>query len=327
MLLFAWLALADDPTVALPPDAGLPSYTITETDTATLDIDAAIDQAIAARQAGDLAGCRAILDRLAGRVPAPRMPWYLYQRGILAELEWKPQEAVERYREALVLVGDDPTASADVRFRLAQVLEEVGDTGGALEQMRAVEKARGLSVDDALAIALQNGTLAVRENPRRGLPDLEAAIAAAEAAGVHSWLRAKAYYTLIDALLDAADTIELTGGEKRVVRRLTTRAETIATAERQVAALAATQEVEWVLAALVRLGDAYRSLAEALEASPAPRSLTPEQVTIYRAELAERAENLRARARKAWTAGLELAARTGHETPRVTMLKERLGQR
>lgn len=327
MMLLLPLLHADDPYAALPPDAGLPAYTITETDTATLDVDAAIEQAIAARRAGDLVGARGIFDRLEGRVPAARLPWFLYQRGILAELEWKPEEATARYRQALVLVGDDPTASADVRFRLAQVLEELGDPDGALEQLRIVGRARGLSVDDTLAIALQEGVVAVARDPRRGLEPLQDALATAEAAGSHPWLRAKGYYALVDALLDEADATLLTGGQKRIVKRLTARAATISAAEQQVIALTRTEEVEWVLAALVRLGDAYTKLADDLAATPAPRSLTPEQRDLYRVELDDRAENLRARARHAWRGGVELAARTGHESPRVGALRERLGER
>lgn len=302
----------------------MPPWAIVETGEATLDIDRHVEHAIEVRRSGDLAGAAALLDALDGKVPAPRRPWWLYQRGITAELAGDLERARDLYREAIVLTGDDVLASADARFRLAGVLEELGDATGALREVEALEGLRGLPPADALSVALQAGIAGVAAGERRAIGDLEAALGEAEAAGSHPWLRAKARYVIARALLDEADATLLVGGERKVVRRLTARAEAVAAAEQQVLAVIQVGEVEWILAALLRLGDSYRALGDALVAAPVPRRLEPAEAEVYRAEVASRAENVRRKARHAWSQGVELAARFGVESRHVATLRDRL---
>jgi tetratricopeptide (TPR) repeat protein len=315
------LALAQEGVDQVPADAGLPGWAIGESAPPLFDVDRTIDEAIDLRRNGDVAGSATLLAGIVDLVPPERRGWYLYQRGIAEELRWHFAEARAFYEQAIA-AGGDPVP--DARFRLALVLEDLGDPQGALAQMQILARERGFDEDDQLTVALQTGISEVDTGHRRsGVRTIESALAALEGTESHTWLRAKARYALAQALLAEADALALHGSQRKVVRRLKARVARITAAESQITALVYLKEPEWIVASMILLGDAWRALADALETAPPPASLTPEQVVIYQQNLDVYAENARTKAFHYWDQGVEVANRLGFESPKVQVLKDR----
>jgi hypothetical protein len=307
------------------------------------DAMAVIDQAIERRLAGDLAGGRRLLDEAEPHVEPAERAWFLYQRGIFKELAWDATGARADYEAAIQLfehpAGGGPggatggATAADARFRLALVLEDLGLPAEALAQMRTLSKLRGLDDDDALTVSLQEAiSRAGAARPgsgraRRAISKLLDVVAEADAAGGHSWLRAKGRYTVARGLFDEGTGIALDGSEKRIVARLEDRVEHIKLAEQQIVLVIGIRgplpEPEWIVRSLLDLGDAWAALADALQGIREPSGLTPAELAGYRAGLGERATNLRRRAWEAFDQGVEVAARLQFESPWVGRLRDR----
>ncbi len=69
------------------------------------------------------------------------------------------------------------------------------------------------------------------------------------------------------------------------------------------------QQPNWMIAATDRLGWAYEQLSDTIENAPLPRNLNEEQLEIYRADLAEKSEKIRAMAVEAYKKSLDEAIR------------------
>lgn len=315
------LILALFVALAAPPDAEPPVRPEPAEMALATDTRASIALAIERRRAGDTEGARALLVEIEPLVASEDRSWYLYQRGVTEELSWNPAEARAFYEQVLAIDGAE---AIDARFRHALVLEDLGDDAGALEDILLLAKLRGLDERDETTVALQRGITEVNtRRVRRGVARIEAALATVEGGTTHRYMRAKARYTLAQALLDEADRLRLKGSQKRIVRNLTGRAERIKAAEQQVIALVALEEPEWILASLIALGDSYGRLSDELRATPAPRKLTDEQEAIYREQLAKKAENVKTKAYHSYDQGVTLATRLAFESPRLATLKER----
>lgn len=319
-----------DQLAAEAPD---PTDPIRIAEAGSYDVLDVLDQAVERRQAGDLAGARALIVEAEPHVTAAQRPWFLYQRGILAELSWDFAAARADYEEAIRLYeggGEHPGGgtAADARFRLALVLEDMGDAEGALAQVRAVAKLRGLSEDDTTTLALQEAISRVNVakpatgRARRATGRLLDTLAAADPGGGHTWLRAKARYTVARALFAEAGAVPLQGSQKRVVRHLEERVRYITAAEKEIVTLVGLAEPEWILRSLLDLGDAWAALADAVDGAPPP-DLSAEELATYRDLVTDKLLNLRRRAWESYEQGVQLAARLGFESPWVGRLAER----
>jgi hypothetical protein len=317
-LLLLASTFAEDGVDRVPSEAA-PGEGVAESAPPLFDIDRTIAQAIELRQEGDVAGAATLLAGLNGLVPPEKTGWWLYQRGICEELRWNFAEARVLYER--VLSGPDPLP--DARYRLALVLEDLGDPAGALEQMQVLARLKGLDERDAATVALQTAISEVNSGKRRGLKDLQAALAPLEGTPSHTWLRAKGHYAVAHALLAEADALRLQGSEKKVVKRVKGRVARITAAEGEITTLVRLAEPEWIVAAMILLGDSYKKLGDDLEASPAPGRLDEAEVELYRAGLGKYVENARTKAWHYWDQGVEVANRLGFESPKVQVLKER----
>lgn len=337
------LALAQAPADTVPEEGRMPAWEIGESNPDVFDVIGAIDQAIQRRRDGDLAGARLLLTSIERELSPDQRPWWLYQLGICEELAWKPDAARALYEEAIRLyesgaasgtAAGTPGTAADARFRLALVLEDLGRDDEALAQMQILAKLRGLDEADAASVALQRGIALVNAGRvRKGLALLQETLIPldrAEPAGAatsghrsHTWLRAKARWVIARELLDTADAYSLTGGERRVVRRLTARAEHIQAAEEQIITLIGLEEPEWILQSLLDLGDSYANLADDLERAPVPGRLDPGASAVYQLEIKGKVKNVRDKAFHAYDQGVALAVRLGFESPKVATLKDR----
>ena len=314
-------ALAQEGVNHAPADTTVPGGPVAAGNPPLFDLDRTVAEAIRLRQTGDLRGATALLEGLGGLVPPDALGWWLYQRGICAELQWQFTEARALYEDVVARNGDHV---ADARFRLALVLEDLGDPDGALLQMQALARLNGFDEDDRLTLALQQGISWVNTGKvRRGTRALEEALARAPADGRQSWILAKARYTLVARQLADADHLALTGGEARVVKRLKRRIAAIQAAERAITVLVGLAEPEWIVASMRALGDSWQRLGDDLVAAPPPPRLTAAEAAIYRQSLLPYAENARTKAFHYWDAGVQLAHRLNFESPKVQALKER----
>ena len=258
---------------------------------------------------------------LAAYTPFPEeQAWYLYQRGICEELANRPTVAEGLYRQAIAA-----GAVQDAHFRLALVLEDQGRDQEALDEVIGLAKLKGFDEKDQRTLDLQLGISEVNTGKiHRGVKRVEATLALLEAGPTHTWMRAKARYTLATVLLKDADKLDLRLPERRQVRRLTRRAEALQAAEEQIAAIARLNEPEWVLAGLIALGDSHAKLAKEIAAAAPPHRLTAAEDQIYREMILDKAKVIDGKTRHIWQSGVDLAARIQWESPRVTLLKERL---
>jgi tetratricopeptide (TPR) repeat protein len=280
-----------------------------------------IDDAIARRLGGDLAGARALLEVAEPTISAAERADYLYQRGICEELSGDLVLAENDYRQAIDASGG---VLQDARFRLALVLEAGHRDAEAMAQLRVLDRSRGLDPGDHVTLELQRGVTQLAMGRRAaGTRTLTRALAADLGTSDRSYMRAKAHAMLAGAEGERAAGLVLTGSEKRVVRRLEKRGAAIRAIEGHVVAMAKLQEPEWVLQGTLVLGDAYAALSRDLAASPAPRRLDQAQSALYTAALAPHVDQARAKALHSYEQGISLARRLQWESPRVALLQAR----
>jgi len=321
MILLVLHALATEGVDEVPPDAALPGWRVGET--APFDVRTTIETAIRLRTEGDLPGATTLLAGVSDLVGPELRNWYEYQRGINEELAWHFAEARTWYERVIERGGEHVP---DARFRLALVLEDLGETEAAAAQMRELARLKGLDESDVLTLALQGGITDIHNGRvRRGTRALTEALAATEGGPTHTWLRAKARYTLARQSLAEADATSLTGSQRRLVRRLKARIALIDAATAEIVRVVNTPgpEPEWILASLLALGESYRRLGDDLAAAPPPASLSAEEQARYHELLRPYVENAYTKAWHYWDEGLAMAGRLGFESPKVQTLKER----
>lgn len=302
------------PPAAVPPAAPLsaaPAYSPA----------ALLDQAIELRQRGD----RAASDRLLAELeplmgPDLRGEW-LYQRGVSAELAGDHAAAADLYRRSAATPGP---RVADARMRLAYMLEELGRYEEALDQIALLSGMGGWGEADARALELQRGiTELYLGEERRGLRRIEAALAALEGTQDLAWLRAKARYMLARHHYLIAADIPLAVRDRKAGRNLRSRALEMKAAEDEVIEVARLQQVEWVLASLILMGDAYRDLAAELRSAQPPKGLDSVQLLAWQNEIDHYADNAETKAWNAYDQGVQFATRLGWESPRLLEIRAR----
>ena len=109
--------------------------------------------------------------------------------------------------------------------------------------------------------------------------------------------------------------------DKRIKKALDARAALIATAEQQLATAIELQEPEWSLEGLLILGRMYESVGNDIAAAPAPQ-LSPDQLTVYKREIAKKAEAVWTKAYKHYSLGIDFADRVTWESARVSALEQ-----
>lgn len=280
--------------------------------------DLLVDQAIGRIESGDYAGALILLDE-SERNDGADPDRIHYLRGVALELNGDPAAALALYDDGLERWPDSPLVD-DRTFRAAEATATLGHPRQALRRLRHID-ADALDPTDRLKLELVQGIARVAAGQeRRGLEQLGAALDDATPDQA-AFYQAKARITWASVLLDEAERMRLRGREKKVVRRLTARAEHVAAIEAQVTSAAHLQEPEWVLAGLLLLGEAYAETAQAMLDSPTPGRLTDDQAQIYEEVLHERALTVFTKGSRHYGSGLELAARLGWQSRRVGELE------
>lgn len=311
----SWLSSSAwaDPAAPLAPATvtGGPSTAV------SVSFESRLEEAAQIRQSGQNAAAMVLLEALEPDVPDHLRGAWLHQRGICAEVAWDYEAAIVFYDASIAAGGD---REQDARYRKALSLEALGRADEAVATIRALSRARGLDDSDTLAVAIQRGTTEIKAGRTwRGSRRLDRALADAEAANLHTWLRAKAHAALAQARFEEAGEVALRGSERKVVKRLKERAALITAGEDQILEIVALNEVEWVLASLLDIGAAYESLGADLAAVKVPRGQDPD---AYRAALAPYVSNMTKKAATIYGMGVDLAVRLGWESPRVGKLRE-----
>lgn len=225
-------------------------------------------------------------------------------------------EFQERYEDAAALYAsipeDFPTSAKghDATFRRALCLEDLGEHRAALGLVKALRKGGDWSEKDRLTLELEQGVTLLRDGrERRGLRRIQRALDDAAPRYKLPWMQAKAHTALARYLLEEAAEVPMVNTRK-AARNLKKRTGYMSTAERHVIAVAQLGEAEYALEGLLLLGDAYLALHDDLLAAPVPRSLTPEQVEIYREELQAKVAVLKRKAWRYYDEGVTVAVRT-----------------
>ncbi len=280
-----------------------------------------LDQARDIRRAGDLAAAAELLDTLHPLVePDEEAGWYL-ERGIVEELAWRPEAAQAYFEEAVARGGE---VAAEARYHLVTVLSEQGRHADARIVLRALQGTRGLNPDFVPVLRVHEGVLDVHQGrPRRGEAHVRAGLRAIDDADRFAWAIGRGRFTLLDLAADKAESLPLSGRQARVTRNLRARVKALKVAEDQLYAVIETDEPEWITDSLLRMGDTWAALGEALVSSPPPAGLTPAQAEVYRIEIARKAEGPFTRAWTYYDRGADLAARVGWQAPTVDVLRAR----
>lgn len=278
------------------------------------------------RKTGAPSNCRQILSSIDGMVGDAQLSDYLYLRGFCAELAWEAAAARDDY---LRVIDRGAAHVTEARFRLALVLEDLGDGHGALQQMVILHKNDGWNLDDQIAVNLERALAQVAAGKRRvGLKNLDTALIIAQSWDKHTWLRAKARYVQIDGVIAAAERARIAGGEQHQTDALKERARALAEAQQAMLPLIADNEPEWIVRALYRLGTAYLTLGDELIAARPPVRLTPDQEVVYRQQLAAERDRVRDTASHLYDQGVQLSLRVRFESPwvaRMVLERDRLG--
>lgn len=282
-----------------------------------------IEEAMRMRQAGDSTSAMHILTDIASMVPPTLKSAWLYQQGVTAELSGD-MESAERFYLEVIAYND--TLVPDARLRLAMVYQERANFDAAYAQIVALAGYSDLSEADQQLVALQKGITELNMgHKRKGIKDIQTALIGADATNLSPWLQAEAHYALAKVLYDEAMDIHLPVSERRAVRALKAHSEIMKAAEQQVLAIIQLNEVEWVLASLLVMGDAWRDYALELAAVPPPRRVAKESDTLvaWKTAIGHYVENANGKAWNAYDQGIKLAIRLAWESPRVAELKAR----
>ena len=278
------------------------------------------------RRSGAPGNCHELLMSIDGMVGDGQLSDYLYLRGFCAELAWDSAGAAPDYEEVITR-GRGHVDEA--RFRLALVLEDLGDGHGALQQMAILHKNEGWDLNDQVGVNLERALAQIAAGRvKRGVQNLEAALVVAESWNKQSWLRAKAHYVLLDQELAAAERASaLKGGDRGQGQAVTARVQALAAAQEAMLPLVAIQEPEWILHGLYRLGSAYVAFGDELVAARVPARLSDAEAAIYRAEVAKQRESLRDKAAHVYDQGIQLSLRLQFESPllaRIVLERDRI---
>jgi hypothetical protein len=161
----------------------------------------------------------------------------------------------------------------------------------------------------------------------KGVRRVLEALVSAEGSQETHWMRSMALFSLLELELDQANAQNFQVREKKQKTRLSSRVSHIQSAENLLRRIMVLNEVDWMLAGWLALGDAYFNFAQDLAQAPPPRTLNDGQKQAYSNLAKEQAEVLRLKAAKAYEWGIEVATRSARQDHRnarllVSHLKE-----
>lgn len=328
ILLCFGLALAQSPSDPAPETPASPVEPADAVPQRLEDVWASLpaitvfDEAVTRREQGDWAGAEARLRSLQerGALEAP----VAYQLGILAEMRERYPEALRSYQAIVARFPDSPEAE-DARFREALVLDDLGRHKEALVALRALKKGHRWVGADAETLAIERGVAELGYGRvKRGVRHIQRALDALDGSDEARWMRARGRAALLRVQLATANGLSLEDPEKADEAVLKRRA-LITDAEKQRAAIAALGEPEYVLEALLRIGDAALALYRDVNAAPPPPEVAadPELLAEYTQLVHQDSARFRDVAWQYYDAGVLLADRVRWSGLRAVQLRQR----
>ncbi len=282
--------------------------------------DEVFDEAILRREQGDLEGAIQRLGWL--RMQGDVREETLYQLARTLEMDRRIEEAAAAYLQLLEEHPDGDLAPS-ARLRLAICLDDLGHPREALRVLDRLPP-RAWDRHDAFTIALVRGVALLHAGRTRAAHRvLDPVLEATARTGEVSWYRARALHALLEANLQEVAAIRFVGRDRADRRSVHRAADRMVEAEDLVRQVVETREPEWILRALLALGDAYAALADALDQAPVPEELGEEARRIYEREMQVYVDRLRHKAWATWDAGLDVASRTGWHDATVEALRAR----
>ena len=299
MLLFLTACLHDIPDYdpSAPPDELAAVF-------AQQEHDRVYEEALDRRRDGDFAGAE---HRLTWLLEVGDEPQELhYQLGIVHELQGDFAEAVSAYTEALTVEGP---RSVDARYRRALCLDELGRWKDSVREYRKLPRSVDYERADWISIELAQGVAELRAGNRRtGEEMLDRALRATHDTEELRWLKGRTHFHLAAMELDAVADLRL--DRRKPEKNLAKRAAAIQAAEAHIVEVIATEEPEWMVRALLALGDAYAELYADMHATP-PDDLEGEALELYYEMLEEQTAVLKVKAYTSYDQGLVVAGKFG----------------
>lgn len=247
-------------------------------------------------------------------------PHVLYQLAIAFEVAEDFETAAAIYVEVKNR-RPNPELSKDASFRLALCLWEIGENRAAYHAIRSIPDNTAFTLQDRYTYDLALGTAWIRiGRTSKGVHRILEALVSAEGSQETHWMRSLALFSLMDLELEKANSQSFQVGEKKQKRRLTSRVSHIHAAENYLRRIMPLNEVDWMLAGWLALGDAYLKFAEDFADAPPPRKLNQGQKQAYSDLTKEQADVLRLKAAKAYEWGIEVATRSARQDHRNARL-------
>ena len=286
---------------------------------ATLCLANSLDQAREARLVGNYTGSASLLDALHPLIePGEEGAWQL-ERGLAEELSWKPELAEPYYRAAVDIGGE---TALEAHYHLVVILDDMARFPEARTELAALRTAPGLAAPFLPILDVQAGVIDLHTGfVARGERTIDRALGKVATEHPHPWMEGRGRFALLDAWSDASDALGFAGSEQNQKRNLKRRVKLLKSVESELYATIRTDEPEWIVAALYRVGRAYADLADDLSAAAPPRRLDSDQVDQFRSLVAERAEAPRTKAYNCFDHGVSFALRTGFENPTVDEMR------
>lgn len=321
MTLFLLLSLATANDLAQDPPAPPAAQELTVDEPEPVPTNQLMDDAVRRIRLADYEGARLLLDDAAGREDAD-IEEILYLRGVSWELDRDYTSALGHYNDGLQRYPTGARAE-DFAFRRAEVIGGLGrpdDALGLLEPFTSSLAQRGHA--DQVKIRLVEAIwLAESGKQKIGLKRIAETLEEAGADEV-TFYQAKARATVVSIWAAQASALSLDVRERKQVKRLTKRGETLIAIEKQVTTIALLKEPEWVLAGLLTLGQSYEAVGTDLISVSPPRKLDPEVHALYRQAVAERGEVILVKALNHYQKGIDLALRLGWKSRRIGELEQ-----
>lgn len=286
---------------------------------ATFALAGTLDQARETRLAGDYSGAASLLDALHPLIePGEEGPWQL-ERGLAAELSWQPELAEAYYRAAITEGGN---AGLEARYHLVVILDDMGRYDEARTELAWLKKSPALDPSFRPILDVQAGVIDLHTGfEPRGTRVIRKSLARVAEVHPHPWMEGRGRFALLDAWSDTADALGFDGGESRQKRNLTQRAQLLKAVESELFATIQTDEPEWIVASLLRVGRAYADLADDLAQAEPPARLSESEAAVFRSLVVKRAEAPRTKAYNCYDHGVSFALRVGFENPTVVELR------
>ncbi|MFM2153918.1 MAG: hypothetical protein RL199_2353 [Pseudomonadota bacterium] len=262
----------------------------------------------------------AAYDRLVDDFPSsPHRPLGAFEAGLLLARSGRHREARGRFARASDWFGPDTPAGLDARFRLADATYFDGDPAASAVLLQALSTHPALGEARQLEAAVK-AAVCLGESDRTGEAERLLRDSIARLAELPTDLRrdagleSRARFHLGELLrrrFEAAPVTPEDGRVEPLVQQLEAKCRLLLEAQDHYLRCIRLGHPDWATASGHRIGSLYAALHDQLVAARPPPSLSVEEQSVYRAEVASRLSVLVDKAIATWEKTLATAERVG----------------